>query len=33
MTTMTHDGYMATIELDEDAGLVSRRGGSTRATR
>jgi predicted HicB family RNase H-like nuclease len=21
MTTMTHDGYVATIELDEDAGL------------
>lgn len=21
MTTMTHDGYLATIELDEDAGL------------
>ena len=21
MTTMTHNGYMATIELDEDAGL------------
>jgi predicted HicB family RNase H-like nuclease len=21
MTTMTHDGYMATIELDEEAGL------------
>jgi predicted HicB family RNase H-like nuclease len=21
MTTMTHDGYLATIELDEDAGI------------
>ncbi len=21
MTTMTHDGYLATVELDEDAGL------------
>jgi predicted HicB family RNase H-like nuclease len=31
MTTMNHDGYVATIELDEDAGILHGRVINTRA--
>jgi predicted HicB family RNase H-like nuclease len=32
MTTMTHEGYIAAIELDEDSGLLSGTVLNTRAT-
>jgi predicted HicB family RNase H-like nuclease len=32
MTTLTHDGYVAEIDIDEDAGLLSGSVINTRAT-
>jgi predicted HicB family RNase H-like nuclease len=31
MTTMTHDGYLATLEIDEDAGVIHGRVVNARA--
>jgi predicted HicB family RNase H-like nuclease len=31
MTTMTHDGYLATLEVDEDAGVIHGRVVNARA--
>ncbi|WP_051134494.1 type II toxin-antitoxin system HicB family antitoxin [Methylocystis sp. ATCC 49242] len=31
MTTMTHDGYLATVEIDEDAGIMHGRVINARA--